>query len=65
MSRVAGVKKPKEAQKANALWKMKAAKYAGEEHDDPKREEDNIPEKKRDKIGTLGSAPQRSNYGAG
>ena len=34
-----GVKKPQEAQKANALWKMKAAKDAGEEYYDPMREE--------------------------
>ena len=31
MSRAVGVKKPQEAQKAKALWKMKAAKQAGEE----------------------------------
>ena len=31
MSRAVGVKKPQEAQKAKALWKMKAAKDAGEE----------------------------------
>ena len=31
MSRAVGVKKPQEAQKAKALWKMKAAKIAGEE----------------------------------
>ena len=36
-----GVKKPKEAQKAKALRKMKAAKDAGEEYYDPTRE-DNI-----------------------
>ena len=30
-----GVKKPREAQKAKALWKMKAAKDAGEEYNDP------------------------------
>ena len=35
------VKKPQEAQKAKALWKMKAAKDAGEECHDPERE-DNI-----------------------
>ena len=29
MSRAVGVRKPQEAQKANALWKMKAAKDAG------------------------------------
>ena len=36
-----GVEKPQEAQKAKALWKMKAAKDAGEEYYDPTRE-DNI-----------------------
>ena len=41
MSRAVGVKKPQEAQKAKALWKMKAAKDAGEEYNDPTRE-DNI-----------------------
>ena len=41
MSRAVGVKKPQEAQKAKALWKMKAAKEAGEEYYDPTRE-DNI-----------------------
>ena len=30
MSRAVGVKKPQEAQKAKGLWKMKAAKEAGE-----------------------------------
>ena len=41
MRRALGVKKPQEAQKAKALWKMKAAKDAGEEYYDPTRE-DNI-----------------------
>ena len=41
MSRAVGVKKPQEAHKTKALWKMKAAKEAGEEHCDPTRE-DNI-----------------------
>ena len=41
MSRAVGVKKPQEAQKAKALWEMKAAKDAGEEYCDPTRE-DNI-----------------------
>ena len=36
-----GVKNPHEAQKAKALWKMKAAKEAGEEYYDSTRE-DNI-----------------------
>ena len=31
MSRAVEVKKPQGAQKAKALWKMKAAKEAGEE----------------------------------
>ena len=35
MSTAVGVKKPREAQKAKALWKMKAAKDAGEEYNDP------------------------------
>ena len=41
LSRAVGVKKPQESQKAKALWKMKAAKEAGKEYYDPKRE-DNI-----------------------
>ena len=41
MSRSVGVKKPQEAQKAKALWKMNGAKDAGEEHYDSARE-DNI-----------------------
>ena len=36
-----GVKRPQEAQKARALWKMKAAKEAGEEYCDSTRK-DNI-----------------------
>ena len=36
-----GVQKPQEAQKAEALWKMKAARDAGEEYDALPRE-DNI-----------------------
>ena len=64
MSRAVGVKKPQEAQKAKALWKMKAAKrcrriilrsHACRQH----------PGKKQDKISTLGRAPQRSNCGTG
>ena len=39
ISRAVGVRKPQEAQKARALWKMKAAKDAGEEYCDPTREE--------------------------
>ena len=34
-----GVRKPHEAQKAKALWKMKAAKDVGEAYYDPLREE--------------------------
>ena len=42
MSRAVGVQKPQEPQKAKkALWKMKAAKDAGEEYYDPTRD-DNI-----------------------
>ena len=40
MSRAAGVRKPQEAQKAKALWAMKAAKDRKEEFYDPAREED-------------------------
>ena len=41
MSRAVGEKRPQEAQKAKAVLKMKAAKDAGEEYDDPTRK-DNI-----------------------
>ena len=41
MSRAVEVKKPQEAQKAKALWNLKAPKGAGEEHCDPGRK-DNI-----------------------
>ena len=41
MSRAVGVKKPQEAQKGKALWKMKAAEDTGGECYDPVRE-DNI-----------------------
>ena len=37
-SRAAGAKKPQESPKAKALWKMKAAKEAGEEYYDPTSE---------------------------
>ena len=40
MSRAVGVKKPQEAQKAKALWAMKAAKDRKEEFYDRAREED-------------------------
>ena len=36
MSGAVGVRKPRDAQKARALWKMKAAKDAGEEYYDPR-----------------------------
>ena len=39
MIRAVGVKKPQEAQKAKAIWKMKAAKDAGEEYYGPARED--------------------------
>ena len=41
MSEAAGVKKPNEKQKAEALWKMKAAKDRREDFYDPERK-DNI-----------------------
>ena len=41
MRRAVGVKKPQESWKAKALWKMRAAKDAGEEYYDHTRE-DNI-----------------------
>ena len=40
MSKAVGVKKPQEAQKAKALWAMKAANDRKEEFYDPAREED-------------------------
>ena len=39
MSRAVGVKKPQGAQKAKALWKLKAAKDSGEEYYDPDRKD--------------------------
>ena len=53
------VKKLQEAQKAKALWKMKAVKDAGEECCDPTRE-DNILERNKTRGG-----PQRSMCGTG
>ena len=50
-----GVKKPQEAQKARALWKMKTAKDAGEEYYDPTREE-GIKEHLKDPIVALDKA---------
>ena len=41
MSKAAGVRKPNEGQKANSLWKMKAARDTGEAFYDPERK-DNI-----------------------
>ena len=63
MSRTVGVKKPQEAHKTKALWKMKAAKDAGEEYQ-PMREE-GIKGRKRDKISTLGRTPLRPNWCVG
>ena len=64
MSRAVGVKKPQKAQKAKALWKMKAAEDAGEEYCDPERV-DNILARTKDTICTLGRASQRSDCGTG
>ena len=52
MSRAVEVEKPQEAQKARALWKMKAAKDAGEEYYDPSRE-DNILGRNETRLGTF------------
>ena len=38
MSRVVGVRNPQQTQKAKALWKVKAAKDAGEKYHDSTRE---------------------------
>ena len=43
-----GGKKPQEAKKANALWKMKAAKDAGEEYHDPDRKGNVLGETRHD-----------------
>ena len=64
MSRAVGVKKPQEAQKAKALWKMKAAKGAGEKYYDPTRE-DNILGRNKTRSALWDRALQRSNCGAG
>ena len=64
MSRAVGVKKPQEAKKAKALWKMKAANDAGEEYDDTDRK-DNILRRNRTRLALLGRAPQRSDRGSG
>ena len=45
MSRAVGVKKPQEAQKAKALWEMKADKDRKEEFYDPAREEGHLEKK--------------------
>ena len=42
MSRAVGMKMPQEAQKARALWKMKAAKDAGGKYYDPTREDNTL-----------------------
>ena len=39
MSRAVGVKKPQEAPKAKAIWKMKAAEYARKGYYDSSRED--------------------------
>ena len=49
MSRAVGVQKPHEAQKAKTLWKMMAAKDAGEEDCDPERK-DNILERNKKRL---------------
>ena len=49
MSRAVGVKQPHKAQKAKVLWKMKAAKDAGEEYCDRVRE-DNILERDKARL---------------
>ena len=49
MNRAVGVKTPQETQKAKALWKMKAAKDAGEEYYDPECE-DNILERNKTRL---------------
>ena len=59
MSRAVGVKKPQEAQTAEAHWKMKAAKEAGEEYYDPTRE-DNIKGRNETRSALLGRTPQKS-----
>ena len=58
MSRAVGVKKPQEAQKAKALWKMKAAKEAGEDYHDPHALRQN-PGNKRDNVSTLGKSTSK------
>ena len=60
MSGALGVKKPQEAQKATALWKMKAAKDVGEEYYDPDRK-DKILRRNETRLALLGRAPQRPN----
>ena len=64
MIRAVGVKKPQEAQKAKAVWKMKATKDAGEEYYDPERE-DNILRRNKTRSALLGRAPQRFDCGTG
>ena len=49
MSRTGEAKKPQEAQKANVLWKMKAAKDAGEKYYDPTHA-DNILERNKTRL---------------
>ena len=56
MSRAVGVKKPQEAEKAKALWAMKAAKDRKEEFYDPARED--WEEHLEDPIVALDKAPK-------
>ena len=49
MSRAVGVQNPQEAQKAEALWKIKAAKDVREEYYDPARK-DNILERNKTRL---------------
>ena len=63
LSRAVGVKKPQEAQKAKALWKMKAAKDAGEEYDDPTHKD--LRGRNETRLALWEMAPQRSNCYAG
>ena len=60
LSRDLGVKKPQEAQKAKAVWAMKAAKDRKEEFCDPAREED-ISRTNKNAIGDVGGTSQGSN----
>ena len=63
ISGAVGVKKPQEAQKAKALWAMKAAKDRKSFYD-PARKED-ISKRKKIAIGVVGRKSQGSNCRAG